>query len=332
MDAVGGGYFHSLTARKAPDWFPCLQLCEQFTEPHQGHRLVELESCAGGDSMEGSFERDFVLISAVPEPSSPSGSSSVLSDGDHANAAIANVTITRGSSTPSASREHQPPPAPAVQLGEPSLPLPAETKEATEVPRTAPAQSGGAALLKAAARLLLDLSASRSSAGAAAEALVLSVLALQTLSAASSLDPPVSKGVRGDMAAALSQAQEATETLHKQEAPGCEALPCPLELVYRLALDYGRAGAVDELMGNFDSSCQEYGAAITLFTFLLCEVPRLPPSGVLPAQAKGRDLPSGDERRLRRWAASPTTPPRAVSLMHMVSGILDPPVTASGCC
>jgi serine/threonine-protein kinase ULK/ATG1 len=59
----------------------------------------------------------------------------------------------------------------------------------------------------------------------------------------------------------------------------------------------GRAGAVDELMGNFDAAVVAYGKASALLYFLMVEAPAVP---LVPPLV----LRSMDRLRLRRYASS----------------------------
>jgi hypothetical protein len=60
----------------------------------------------------------------------------------------------------------------------------------------------------------------------------------------------------------------------------------------------GRAGAVDELMGNFDAAVTAYGSASVLLYFLMVEAPNL--SALMPPLV----MRSMDRLRLRRYASS----------------------------
>mmetsp|Transcript_3569 Transcript_3569/g.10259 ORF Transcript_3569/g.10259 Transcript_3569/m.10259 type:complete len:488 (-) Transcript_3569:338-1801(-) len=321
-DALAGGNGRARNAANAAD-----QVCEQFADPTHNLRLVAME--ASNSSMDGSFERDFVLISALGDSGSPTGST--LSDGSNgANAAIANTQIARsapsssgapGSRPPRPPRspaalvaahavEQQPASAAAAVVAAPSPPTAAPAASELTAP-SAPAPMSRGECLHCASLLLLKLATARCSSGEQGEVLVLNVLALQALSVAVSLcadhgGPEAalcSYKLRNVMATAVANAQEAAQTVNNPSAscPPDQQLPCPLELAYRLALDYGRAAAVNELMGDLVRSVQEYTAASTLLTFLLSEVPQLPPSGVLPMASIGRELPESDQRRLKRY-------------------------------
>eukprot|EP00873_Tetraselmis_striata_P005776 jgi/Tetstr1/426040/TSEL_016384.t1 len=318
-DALAGG-----NARRAN---AADQQSQQFGPPLEGLKVTERP--AGSASLSESFERDFVVISTHSSPSSSSHS-----DGAHANAAIANLSM------PLPAREVPPParePLPQVNqhVKPPATPeaaaptpggkasprdggapaTPAATPPAGPVPAPDAAAAPRAPFLQSVAEHILALAGGRIADGAPAEALVLSWLAMRTLVEASRSEgapgstglPRVAAsreqaaaGVRAALQSAAAQATAAAEALPPDGA--AEPLPCPLELAYRLALDYGRAGTVDELMGNFGRSASSYLAATQLLMFLLEEVPRLAAGPALPAAEV--PLPPADERRLRRYVRS----------------------------
>ncbi|CAM6127990.1 unnamed protein product [Calypogeia fissa] len=72
-----------------------------------------------------------------------------------------------------------------------------------------------------------------------------------------------------------------------------------MDLIYQAALAVGRAGAVEELMGNVSNAAVAYAKAAALFYFLLVEAPYLPLNPPLV-------LSSLDRQRLCRYAEAVT--------------------------
>jgi hypothetical protein len=190
-------------------------------EPNEGCKLVQLEASASSGSL-SDFERDFVVISSVPDEP-PGESSSSFSDGAHANAAIANATIgNKTAGTPEKKRpaasdarvadgvlSSRPPTAPpsaaAVAAAEASAAAKQSPIGASH--NVSPVVGSGQSCLQLSARLVIDLAASRASAGACGSALVLCDLALQALVAAAiQAGAASSKKVAVDLTAAMASA------------------------------------------------------------------------------------------------------------------------------
>eukprot|EP00245_Coleochaete_scutata_P018607 TRINITY_DN9779_c0_g1_i1.p1 TRINITY_DN9779_c0_g1~~TRINITY_DN9779_c0_g1_i1.p1 ORF type:complete len:715 (+),score=145.64 TRINITY_DN9779_c0_g1_i1:73-2217(+) len=72
-------------------------------------------------------------------------------------------------------------------------------------------------------------------------------------------------------------------------------MPDAIELIFQAALAVGRAGAVEELMGNVSNAAVAYAKANALFYFLLVEAPSLAISPPLV-------LTAADRQRLHRYA------------------------------
>lgn len=62
---------------------------------------------------------------------------------------------------------------------------------------------------------------------------------------------------------------------HLEPSDGNAAMPDAMEAIFRSALDMGRCGGVEELMGNTDSAVSLYTKAVRLMRFLLVEAPSL---------------------------------------------------------
>jgi len=311
--AFAGGNTRAKQAANAAD-----QVCEQFSEQPVGRRLVEVERSGSSSSLAESFERDYVMIATIKEEE-PGNGSSLMADSAQANATIANAFAAQravSGGEPTRSRMGGEPRGGAeqpagMQALVPSLPTASLLHGDASPPSgtsadVSPRPESRAACLEVSAQLLLDRAASRLADRQHAEALVLSCLSLQTLAAALSLRGPErgcpeAGSLTAAMNSALTSAQEAANSLMEDSGLPPSGLPCPMELAYRLALEYGRSGAVDELMGNYAESAHSYGAASTLLTFIIAEVPRLPASGVLPAGSPARRLAASDEQRLRRY-------------------------------
>ena len=79
----------------------------------------------------------------------------------------------------------------------------------------------------------------------------------------------------GATAAAMAEAAQAAASKLAAGATdlGEEILPDSVELVYQHALGCARQGAVDEMLGNAQSSCKSYEEAEVLLQFLCIEIP-----------------------------------------------------------
>uniref|UniRef100_A0A061RD52 Unc51-like kinase n=1 Tax=Tetraselmis sp. GSL018 TaxID=582737 RepID=A0A061RD52_9CHLO len=308
--AFAGGNTRAKQAANAAD-----QVCEQFSEQPVGRRLVEVERSGSSSSLAESFERDYVMIATIKEEE-PGNGSSLMADSAQANATIANAfaaqravsggepTRSRRGAGLSSRRGCRPsclrcPPRLSC-MGTPPRPA-GRRRTSPRGPSRGPRASRSRRSSSWTGRPRGSLADRQH-----AEALVLSCLSLQTLAAALSLRGPErgcpeAGSLTAAMNSALTSAQEAANSLMEDSGLPPSGLPCPMELAYRLALEYGRSGAVDELMGNYAESAHSYGAASTLLTFIIAEVPRLPASGVLPAGSPARRLAASDEQRLRRY-------------------------------
>ena len=94
--------------------------------------------------------------------------------------------------------------------------------------------------------------------------------------------------MKSSFAAALTRADRAIATL-KPNTPGGAKLPDGMELAYEAALHLGRAGAVEELMGNLGASLNAYARSQTLLMFLLSEGPDFqltPPSKAFSTESE----------------------------------------------
>jgi serine/threonine-protein kinase ULK/ATG1 len=56
---------------------------------------------------------------------------------------------------------------------------------------------------------------------------------------------------------------------------GNTEMPDAMETIFQAALDFGRRGGVDELMGNMESAAALYSKAVRLLVFLLVEAQSL---------------------------------------------------------
>ncbi|BBN04482.1 serine/threonine-protein kinase ULK2 [Marchantia polymorpha subsp. ruderalis] len=98
-----------------------------------------------------------------------------------------------------------------------------------------------------------------------------------------------------EFSAAVDRAEELA--LHVRVLDGCTEMQDAMELIYQAALAVGRAGAVEELMGNVSNAAVAYSKAAALFHFILVEAPHLPLNPPLVLNAN-------DRYRLRRYADS----------------------------
>ncbi|KAL3694157.1 hypothetical protein R1sor_007808 [Riccia sorocarpa] len=96
-----------------------------------------------------------------------------------------------------------------------------------------------------------------------------------------------------EFSAAVDRAEELAQ--HVRALDGHTELQDAMELIYQAALAVGRAGAVEELMGNVSNAAVAYAKAAALFYFILVEAPHLPLNPPLM-------LTSYDRQRLRRYA------------------------------
>ncbi|XP_068341878.1 serine/threonine-protein kinase ATG1c-like isoform X2 [Pyrus communis] len=71
------------------------------------------------------------------------------------------------------------------------------------------------------------------------------------------------------------QEVEHAEELAKAIEPGHAEMPDAMETIFQSALDFGKLGGVDELMGNMESAAVFYTKAVRLLVFLLVEAPSL---------------------------------------------------------
>ncbi|KAL2633581.1 hypothetical protein R1flu_005060 [Riccia fluitans] len=98
-----------------------------------------------------------------------------------------------------------------------------------------------------------------------------------------------------EFSAAVDRAEELAQ--HIRALDGNTEMQDAMELIYQAALAVGRAGAVEELMGNVSNAAVAYAKAAALFYFILVEAPHLPLNPPLV-------LSSFDRQRLRRYADS----------------------------
>ncbi|XP_024515761.1 serine/threonine-protein kinase ATG1c [Selaginella moellendorffii] len=82
---------------------------------------------------------------------------------------------------------------------------------------------------------------------------------------------------------------------HLRSMDGSVEMPDAVEIIFQAALTVGRAGAVEELMGNVANASVAYGKAVTFLYFLLVEGPCLQLNPPLA-------LTLGDRQRLKRYA------------------------------
>jgi hypothetical protein len=79
--------------------------------------------------------------------------------------------------------------------------------------------------------------------------------------------------IKSAFTAALQRADRAAAAVKGTGTEGGAKLPDGMELAYVAALQLGRSGAVEELMGNLGASLEAYGRAQMLLMFLLSEGP-----------------------------------------------------------
>ncbi|EFJ12829.1 hypothetical protein SELMODRAFT_234938 [Selaginella moellendorffii] len=100
-------------------------------------------------------------------------------------------------------------------------------------------------------------------------------------------------GSTGNWSPRLGNAQRSRRRCHLH-ARSVE-MPDAVEIIFQAALTVGRAGAVEELMGNVANASVAYGKAVTFLYFLLVEGPCLQLNPPLA-------LTLGDRQRLKRYA------------------------------
>lgn len=104
--------------------------------------------------------------------------------------------------------------------------------------------------------------------------------------------------VEREFSVAVDRAEDLACHVRALDAGGTE-MQDAMDLIYQAALAVGRAGAVEELMGNVSNAAVAYAKAAAFFYFLLVEAPYLPLNPPLV-------LSSVDRQRLRRYADAVT--------------------------
>ena len=99
--------------------------------------------------------------------------------------------------------------------------------------------------------------------------------------------------IKSSFAAALQRADRAAAAVKGTGTEGGAKLPDGMELAYEAALQLGRSGAVEELMGNLGASLEAYARSQTLLMFLLSEGPAFVTSPSSPPAAAGTGTGTG---------------------------------------
>lgn len=101
-------------------------------------------------------------------------------------------------------------------------------------------------------------------------------------------------------------------------------LPDVWEVIYKSALNFAKAAAVDELLGNYTASLRSYAKAGSLFYFMFADGARLQLQPAL-------ELDSGDLHRLRRFTACVALRHQGcASILHTASSCATAPAPAPG--